>query len=84
MGLSDVAHIVGYLMQFLGFAIFARSLLSWFPVDRNGPVVGALVSITDPVLEPLRRIIPPIGMIDISPMIAMIACFAAARMLIGF
>lgn len=84
MGLADIAHIVGYLIQFLGFAIFARSLLSWFPIDRNGPVVQALVSITDPVMEPLRRVIPPIGMIDITPMVAMILLFIIAGQLRGF
>lgn len=73
MDLAALAHIVGYLIQFLGFAIFARSLLSWFPIDPNGPVVQALVAITEPVLEPLRRVIPPIGMIDFTPMIAAIA-----------
>ena len=84
MGLADIAHIVGYLIQFLGFAIFARSLLSWFPIDRNGPVVQALVSITDPVMEPLRKVIPPIGMIDITPMVAMILLFIIAGQLTSF
>jgi YggT family protein len=76
--------VVAYLVQFLGFAIFARSLLSWFPIDRNGPVFQALAGITDPILEPLRRIIPPIGMIDISPMVAMLALFFLARALLSF
>ena len=84
MDLASVAHIIGYLIQFLGFAIFARSLLSWFPIDRNGPVVQALVSITDPVMEPLRKVIPPIGMIDITPMVAMIVLFIIAGQLISF
>ena len=77
-----LAHIVGYLVQFLAFAIFARSIVSWFPIDRNGPVVQALVAITEPVLEPLRRVIPAIGMIDLSPLIAMIALFAIAQQLL--
>lgn len=75
MDLVTVAHLIGNLIQLLAFAIFARSMLSWFPIDRNGPVVRALVSITEPVLEPLRRVIPSIGMIDITPMIAMVALF---------
>ncbi len=79
--MAPVALVVGYVMEFLAFAIFARSMLSWFPIDRNGPIVRALVSITEPVLEPLRRVIPPIGMIDITPMIAMIALFVIAQQL---
>ena len=75
MDIATIAYAVGWLVQLLAFAIFARSLLSWFPIDRNGPVVKALVAITDPVLEPLRKVIPPIGMIDLSPTVAMIALF---------
>lgn len=84
MGLEAIAHIVGYLIEFLGFAIIIRSLLSWFPIDRDGPVVQALVQITDPVLEPLRRVIPPIGMIDITPLIATILLFMIASQLTAF
>ncbi len=64
-------QLVGLLIQILGFAIFARAILSWFPIDRNGPIVQALAAITDPILDPLRKVIPPIGMIDITPMVAM-------------
>ncbi len=84
MGIDSIAHLIGYAIQFLGFAIFARSMLSWFPIDREGPIVQALVSITDPVLDPLRRVIPPIGMIDITPMVAMIVLFVIAGQLIRF
>lgn len=70
--MTELIQGVGLLVQILAFAIFARAILSWFPIDRSGPVFDALNAITDPILEPLRRIIPPIGMIDISPMVAMI------------
>jgi YggT family protein len=73
--------IIGYLVQFLAFAIFARAILTWFPIDRNGPVFQALDAITSPVLDPLRRVIPPIGMIDITPMVAMITLFIVASIL---
>jgi YggT family protein len=66
---------VGYVVQFLAFAILARALVSWFPIDKNGPIVQFLNTVTDPILEPLRKIIPPIGMIDITPMVAMFLLF---------
>ena len=83
MDLVTIAHIFGNILYFLAFAIFARSIISWFPIDRTGPVVRVLASITDPVIEPLRRVIPPIGMIDLTPMIAMFALFLAAGFLAG-
>ncbi len=76
--------IVAYLIQFLAFAIFARAILSWLPIDQNGPVVQALHMITDPVLDPLRRVIPPIGMLDLTPMIAMLLLFFIAGQLFNY
>jgi YggT family protein len=80
--MGEIFLIIGYLVQLLAFAIFARAILSWFPIDRNGPVVQALNAVTDPVLDPLRRVIPPVGMIDITPMVAMITLFIIARILL--
>ena len=53
-------------------AIFIRVLLSWFPIDPRNPLVTVLYDVTEPILEPLRRVVPRLGMIDISPMIAII------------
>lgn len=80
--MNDVIAVVAYLLQFLGFAIFARSILSWFPIDKNGPLFQALAAITDPILEPLRKVIPPLGMLDISPMVAMVVLFLLSEFLL--
>jgi YggT family protein len=53
-------------------AIFFRALLSWFPIDPNNPLVTILYEITEPILDPLRRVIPRLGMIDITPLVAII------------
>jgi YggT family protein len=48
--------------------LFVRAILSWFPYDPRSPlnpVRSVVFAITEPVLAPFRRIIPPIGMIDI-------------------
>lgn len=81
MDIVALAHIVGTLLQVLAFAIFARAMVSWFPIDRDGPIVRILDQVTEPVIEPLRRIIPPIGMIDLTPTIAMIVLFLASNYL---
>ena len=69
--MDGIIQLVGVFIQFLGFAIFARAILSWFPIDQNGTIPQALNSITSPILDPLRKIIPPLGTIDLTPMIAM-------------
>ena len=51
-------------------AIIARALLSWFNMDPRSPLIQALNQITEPILDPIRRIMPRLGMIDLSPLIA--------------
>lgn len=60
------------LFTLLWFAIIARVLVSWLPVDRYHPAVQILDQITEPVLAPLRRVIPPMGMMDITPLVALV------------
>jgi YggT family protein len=64
-------------------AIFFRALLSWFPIDPRNPLVTILYDITEPILEPLRRVIPRLGMIDISPFVAIILIQVIARLMIS-
>ena len=67
---------LGILLQILWIAILIRVLLSWFPVDPSNPIIRVIYEITEPVLAPFRRVIPRIGMLDLSPL--------AALMLLGF
>lgn len=60
------------LFSILGFAIIARALISWISIDPSHPIVVLLHQITEPILAPLRRVIPPIGMMDITPIVALI------------
>jgi hypothetical protein len=61
----QIANLLALFLNIITFSIFFRALASWFPIDRDGPVLRALDAITEPVLEPLRRVVPTIGMIDI-------------------
>jgi YggT family protein len=65
-------RVVVILCNVMAVAIVIRSLLSWFPVDPNNFLVVSLVTVTDPILLPLRRIIPRLDMIDLSPMVAIL------------
>jgi len=68
--------LIGYIVQALAFAVFIRAILSWFMINpRSGILVSIyqfFYQITEPLLMPLRRIIPSVGAIDITPMIAFI------------
>ena len=60
------------LFNFLSLAIFIRAILSFFPIDPANPLVLLVHQMTEPVLAPLRRIVPRIGMIDLTPLVAII------------
>jgi YggT family protein len=60
------------LLQILSAAIFFRAILSWFALDSRNPLVEVLDQITEPILAPLRRIVPRLGMVDITPLVAII------------
>lgn len=65
-----------YLFQVLTFAIFLRAILSWFTISSRSPLLMSIyrvfIQVTEPILAPLRRIIPMVGMIDITPIIAIL------------
>src|SRR5438094_10638352 len=65
-------QVIGILFQALILAIVARALLSWFNLGPSHPVVRILYDVTEPILAPLRRVIPRIGMFDITPIVAII------------
>lgn len=67
-----LANFVVLFTQILTLAIFIRAILSWFPVGVDNPLVVILNQITDPVLAPLRRLVPTVGMFDITPLVAII------------
>jgi YggT family protein len=69
-------HIAYLIVEIYLYVLIVRIILSWFPISTGSPfmpVVKVLSAVTDPVLNPLRRILPPFrvgGMgIDLSPMV---------------
>lgn len=68
-----LANFVEALAIVLTIAIFARAILSWFPnVSNENPLVALVYQVTEPILAPLRSVIPMVGMMDITPMVAII------------
>jgi YggT family protein len=69
------ALFISYLLQVMAWLIIARSILSWFPNIQGNPLIQVLRQITDPILVPLQRIVPRLGMFDFTPTVAVIALF---------
>ena len=79
--MDSIIGIIAFLIRGLIFAIFIRAILSWFPIDRGSPIVYAIESVTEPVLDPLRRVLPRVGAIDMAPMVAIILLMVVSRVL---
>ena len=72
-------HIICLLLNMYLFALFGRIILSWFPLEPGTAMASIyqfLFTITEPLLAPLRRVIPPVGggsfRMDLSPIIVLI------------
>ncbi len=67
-----ICTFIEFLTRALIFAIIARALASWFVQDQSNPIVQMLHDITEPIVGPVRRFMPSTGMIDFSPLVALI------------
>lgn len=74
--------VINTLSQLLGLIVIIYVILSYF-MDPYHPVRRGVNSIVEPMLAPIRRIVPPVGMLDFSPLILIVLIQLAARIIIG-
>ena len=65
-----LANLINLLFGLINLAILIRVILSWVRPDPFNPLVRFIYQITEPILLPFRRLIPPTGGLDFSPLIA--------------
>ena len=70
---SAFSYLIGTLIDLYVTAVMLRLLLQWVRADFYNPVCQFLVKLTNPVLVPLRRVIPAIGKLDTASVVLMIA-----------
>tara|TARA_Y100001968_G_scaffold284731_1_gene284232 strand:+ start:73 stop:366 length:294 start_codon:yes stop_codon:yes gene_type:complete len=72
--LSTFLQVLAQTLQIYSLVLIVRVLLSWFPnLDWSNPAMASISSITDPYLNAFRGIIPPIGGLDLSAILAFLA-----------
>jgi YggT family protein len=76
-----LSSIVGAAVTIIVIAIIIRSLLSFAPLDPYHPIARLLHQFTEPFLQPIRRLMPSMGMFDLSPMIAIVVLSLVGRVL---
>ena len=81
--IDSVATILSYILTLYMWIIIVRALISWVNPDPYNPIVRFLYQITEPVLYAIRKRLPYIGGIDISPIIVLLIIMFVQAFLIG-
>ena len=74
-------RLIVTLIDVYSFVILIAVILSWVPVNRRHPLIAILHGVTEPVLAPIRRVLPPMGALDLSPMVLLILLQLLKRLL---
>ncbi len=81
--MAGLASFVAMFVQLYSLIILARVLMSWVNIDPYSPLARTIVELTEPVLQPLRNVLPPAGGLDFSPIIAIILLQVLGQFLIS-
>lgn len=75
-------QVLYYALTIFQLILLARVLLSWFPnVDRSNPLIRLVFDLTEPILQPIRNLMPRDMMIDFSPLIVFLVISVLQRLL---
>ena len=84
IAVTAAVNLVILTLRLFVFAIIIRIILSWLSGGgAYNPAIAIIDAITEPVLRPFRRLVPPVGGLDISPIFAIILLSAAAMLISG-
>jgi len=84
ISITTIVKLMLLSLNLFMFAIFVRIILSWISPGQYNPATAIITTLTEPVLRPVRRLIPPLGGFDISPIFVIIGLGALTRVLMGF
>jgi YggT family protein len=80
--MATLVSFINIFFNLLIIALFIRIILSWFSISEDNFLIKVLNDITNPILLPFQKIIPPVGMIDFSPIAAFIALEVAKELIL--
>ena len=77
-----VINFLLFALQIYSFILLGRVLLSWFPnVDRSNPLIQMLYDLTEPVLRPIRDMLPATSGMDFSPMVVFLGIYVLSTVI---
>jgi YggT family protein len=72
------------LIDLYSLVVIVAVLLSWLRLDRRNPLAAAVWTLTEPILRPIREVLPPMGGLDLSPMVLLIGLQILKDLLFSF
>jgi YggT family protein len=75
--------LVARLLDLYAIVVLVAVVTSWLRLSPDHPVVRITSALTEPVLEPIRRVLPSFGGLDLSPMVLLIGVQLVRRLLFG-
>lgn len=66
-------RLIAQLIDVYSLIVLVAVIMSWFPASRHNPLGLLVYRLTEPVLAPIRRVLPPMGGLDLSPMVLLLA-----------
>jgi YggT family protein len=74
--------LIRFAFELYAVILFARVLLSWVQIDPNNQLVKIIYQLTEPLLAPIRRLLPQGGGMDFSPIVAFIVLLVAEQVVL--
>lgn len=83
LAILSIADLLGLAINVFIFSILIQVIISWVNPGMYNPVMGLLHSLTEPLLGPARRVIPPISGLDLSPIVVIIVLQLASMLMVA-
>jgi len=78
---NGIADLIFLVINILSIVLIARALCSWFDPTFRSSIGRVLFEITEPLLAPIRQVVPPVGMLDLSILVAFFILFILRQLL---
>lgn len=78
-----LAELIGFVLMLYFWMILTRVILSFVGQGSYSPMIPLVAQLTEPVLKPLRRLLPDLGGLDLSPVLATLAIFLARALIVA-
>ncbi len=69
---AELASLLLTIIQILSLLIFVRAIFSWFDPGFSSQIGRMIYQITEPIIAPIRQVLPPMGMLDLSVLVALV------------